>query len=705
MANSIQNYLSGHFLATVVALQVVMYASLFLNFPLVREIVGMLYLTVVPGLVLVKILKLDSLGTLEVIVFAVGFSIVFLMLSGLVINQFGYVVGLNFPLSTLPLSLFINTLIIIGAAVAHLRQGKIKKVIADKNEIFNPSLLLLTLIPVLSVIGAYFVNTTGNSSILIIMILSVAALFTFSAFRERSTYFYPFAIFMIALALLLHFSLISNYIVPFGGDSPIELFVFKSTQAAGHWNPIFLNPLDQAFGRYNAMLSITVLPTIYSNLLGMDPTLVYKIIYPIIFALVPVGLFQLWQPYIGKKLSFLAAFVFVAQSTFFTEMVALNRQMIGELFFVLLLLVLLNKKIAKEGKFLTFAILSFGLIFSHYALAEIFLVLIFSAWAVSAFYLKKPHFSLQLSMILFFSVAMFLWYIYTSGSTVFDSFLTFAQSVGSQLGDFFNPASRGQTVLTGLGLAQAPSILNTISRVFAYLTEVFIVLGVVALIKKANPFRFDRDFKVFSIIAVAILISLTVVPGLANTLSMTRFYHILLMILAPFCIVGMWAFSQVFCKYVFKHEKTIVVSLLVVAVLVPYFLFQTNLVYEVAQTESWSIPLSEYRMNPIQLYGYYGFIDPYSVAGAQWVSAHVPYKYNIAADNGLYTSLTAYGVIYRNYIVGIDNTTVLRHGEFAYLSYISIEYENMYSNGTIPHLLNQTDVIYSNGGSQINYIP
>ena len=96
------------------------------------------------------------------------------------------------------------------------------------------------------------------------------------------------------------------------------------------------------------MLSITVLPTVYSNMLGMDPTWVYKIIYPLIFALVPVGLYALWQPYIGKKFAFLAAFLFMAQSTFFTEMTALNRQMIGELFFVLLLLVLLNKKIKLE---------------------------------------------------------------------------------------------------------------------------------------------------------------------------------------------------------------------------------------------------------------------------------------------------------------------------------------------------------------------
>jgi uncharacterized membrane protein len=292
---------------------------------------------------------------------------------------------------------------------------------------------------------------------------------------------------------------------------------------------------------------------------------------------------------------------------------------------------------------------------------------------------------------------MFGWYIYTSGAVVFDSFMTFTGYVTSQLGDFLNPASRGQVVLTGLGLAQSPSILNTVSRAFAYITEIFIVLGVVALIRKKTHFRFERDFTIFSLIAVVLLVTLTVVPGLANTLSMTRFYHILLMILAPFCIVGIWAFSQL----IFKHEKKILVSLLVVAILVPYFLFQTNFAYEVDKTESWSIPLSKYRMNPLQLYGDYGYIDTYSVYGAQWVSKNVPFQYNIAADNGLFTALTAYGLVYRGYVTEIKNDTILRPGEFAYLSYISINFEKLTSNGTLPTVLNQTDVIYSNGGSEI----
>jgi uncharacterized membrane protein len=182
---------------------------------------------------------------------------------------------------------------------------------------------------------------------------------------------------------------------------------------------------------------------------------------------------------------------------------------------------------------------------------------------------------------------------------------------------------------------------------------------------------------------------------------MTRFYHILLMILAPFCIIGMW--SAV--KFIWRHEKKIVVCLLVVAVLVPYFLFQTNFVYEVAGSQSWSIPLSGYRMDPVQLYGNYGYIDGYSVHGALWVSANVPYQNNLVADNDLYTALTAYGLIYRGYVIGLTSATVMHSGEYAYLSYLSVNYQQLSYNYSLEPIFNQTDLIYSNGGSNIYYQP
>ena len=470
----------------------------------------------------------------------------------------------------------------------------------------------------------------------------------------------------------------------------------RKLRLMSHWNPIFSVPSNLIFGRYNAMLSITILPTVYSNMLGVSLTWVDKVINPLIFALVPVGLYALWSPCIGKKFAFFAAFLFVADITFFNELPGLNRQMIGELFFVLLLLVLLNKKIRGDVKFVSFAVFSVALIFSHYALAEIFLLFIFIAWLASL-YLKRPNFNLKLSMILFFFVAMFGWYIFTSGSAVFNSFTSFATQVASQFGGVFSPASRGTEVLAGLGLAQSPSLLNTVSRAFAYLTELLIVVGIAALVLKKTRFRFDREYAVFSLIAVGFLVALVAVPGLANTLNMTRFYHILLMFLAPFCIVGLWTCAQ----FVFKHERKILFSLLVVVILVPYFMFQTNFTYEVAKADSWSVPLSGYRMSPLTLYGKFGYIDGNGVYGAQWISKNVPYQSNFAADAGFVTALAGYGLVCPEYVGNLENTSFVYSGEFVGLSSLSVNYEKSAWNNTLPAMLNQTDLIYTNGGSEV----
>ncbi|MGA2385812.1 MAG: DUF2206 domain-containing protein [Candidatus Bathyarchaeia archaeon] len=694
-----QKLLSQNFLAIVIFLQVTMYISLFLNFPFVRETVGIIYLTFIPGFIFIKLLKLQ-LGTLESILYSVGFSVAFLMLSGLLINELDSLVGFSFPLSTLPLSLFINTLVLAGTAIVYFRQRKEKQDVNPQNQIISPSFLVLALIPLLSFVGSWFVNATGNSLFLLIAIALIALLFTVVAFNSKLTTIYPFAILIIAITLLFQTTLTSNFIQPYGSDSANELYVATTTQILSHWNPVFPIASNIVYGRYNSMLSITILPTVYSNMTGLSLTWVFKIIYPAIFALVPLGLYLLWKPYIGTKFAFFSAFLFMADITFFTELTGLNREMIAELFFVLLLLVLLNKKIKGEVKFTSFAIFSLGLILSHYAMAEIFLFLIFAGWLASV-YLKRPSINLKASMILFLFVVMFAWYIFTSGAVVFNSFTLNAAQVAAQFGGIFTPASRGTEVLSGLGLAQSPSMLNTVSRAFAYLTEIFIAIGIVALILKKTHFRFDRDYAAFSAFAAALLVALIVVPGLADTLNMTRFYHILLMFLAPFCVIGMWTSV----KFVFKHEKTILFSLLVVAILVPYFLFQTNFVYEATKTESWSIPLSGYRMDPLQLYGNYGYVDSNSMYSSEWISNNVPYQNNLVADYGLYNALVAYGSIYPGYFGDLSNTTVLHSGEFVGLSPLSVNYEKLTWNDTILPILNQTDLIYSNGGSQVYYLP
>jgi uncharacterized membrane protein len=479
-----------------------------------------------------------------------------------------------------------------------------------------------------------------------------------------------------------------------------EFFIFKNTQNSMYWestNPYIGNIRS---GRTHSMLSITILPTILSNLLNIDSTSTFNILFPIIFSLVPLGLYQLWQKYMDKKYAFISVFLFMAQSTFYTEMLKINRQMIAELFFVLLLLTILNKSIKQTSKIICFMLFSFSLITSHYGLAEIFLVFI-SLTVIYYVLVKKLSTNITMSNVIFFLVVMFFWYIYTSSSAVFDSTLSFGTYVLSQLGDFFDLASRDPTILRGLGLENPPTFWNAISRAFAYATEFLIVVGFIGLIKKRVKVEYDKDYFTFTSEAMAFLATLVLVPGLPNTMNITRFYHTLLFFLAPLCILG----AEVISNLIFNRRRKFALIILLV-VLIPYFLFQTNFVYEVTGSESFSLPLSKYRNDAYTLRQKWGYIEEWEVFGAKWTSRNVDIQNTrIYADGASGSLLVPYGMIFTDTTILLTNVTEIGRPGIVYLHRLNVIEEIIVSNyiwnRTEFSILNPLNKIYSNSGSEI----
>ena len=208
------------------------------------------------------------------------------------------------------------------------------------------------------------------------------------------------------------------------------------------------------------MLSVTILPTIYSSILNMNITWIFKIVYPLIFALVPAALYLLWRGKFGAAVAFISVFLLMSQITFYTELLALARQMIAEVFFVLLFLVLFSKSLRTKNAKILFVIFSFGVIVSHYSIAILSAFFISLMWLLESHFIKKPTMHLSLSMVVFFLVLMFSWYAITISSATSTSILANLIAVLSGLSNFFNPASRGTVVLEGLGLTAAPSSLE-----------------------------------------------------------------------------------------------------------------------------------------------------------------------------------------------------------------------------------------------------
>jgi uncharacterized membrane protein len=693
------------FLMHIMLLQLMVYVTVFFDIPIARQVLGFFYFTFLPGFVILKLLKLDEFDWVETVLFSVGLSIAFLMIAGLVVNEFSLLFGVSQPLSLVPLMIILNSLILMGGVLVYFKSEDMKIWNSEPVE-KSPFVLLFLCLPILSIVGAMYVNAYGNNLLLLFMIIAISLLFIVGVLSKKrlSSKLYPFAVLMIVIAILYHSSLISNYIVSFGSDVTFEYFLFKTTEGNAHWSSTLPSSWGIGYGRLNAMLSITILPTVYANILNINSTWVFKMLYPLIFSFVPLGLYQVWQAYVGKKYAFTSAFLFMAQATFYTEMFGLNRQMISELFFVMLLIVILNKKMKSVNKTVCFMVFSFALVTSHYALAEIFLFLI-SFVLISLIVLKRPSRNITVSMVVFFFAVMFTWYIYTSGSTVFDSFLEFGDHVYRQLGDFFDPASRGQTVLRGLGMEPPPTVWNSISRVFAYLTQALIVFGFVGLITRRVKPNFDREYYVLTSFAMVLLAALILVPGLANTLNMARFYHILLFLLAPLCVLG----AETLARFLHKRKTQIVTSILLLTILTPYFLFQTNFVYEVTGSESWSLPLSKYRMQGSRLVRIMGYIPEQNVFGAYWLAKYVDTQHSqLYADlDSRHKALVAYGVISSNNVNILYNTTKIEANGTVYLGWLNVV-DGIVDSGSVVWNSSENSFsfddlakIYSNGGCEV----
>ncbi|MFX1535500.1 MAG: DUF2206 domain-containing protein [Promethearchaeota archaeon] len=700
---------SKSLIITILLLQFTLYVTAIFDIPIARQFVGFIYFTFVPGFVIVKLLKLEKLDGVETFLFSVGLSIAFLMFLGLVVNDLGFLLGFSQPLSLNPLLITLGVATLILGIVAYARSSDSKPQSGEPSG-FSPISLLFVFLPILSIVGAMWVNVYRDNLILLFTITAIAIAFIISAISKKLVppKLYPFVIFMIALSLLYQSSLISNNIVSFGSDVHIEDFAFQTTANNARWSLPPALAGSNTFSRVNAMLSVTILPTIYTSILNIDSALMFKLVYPFIFAFVPVALYQLWQMYIGKRYAFIAAFLFMAQATFYTEMFGLNRQIVAELFFVLLLLVVLTKKISPSNRITLFLILSFALVASHYAIAEIFLFFIVFAF-ITLIILKRPSRSITVGMIAIFSVIMFTWYIYTSNASVFASFVEFADYVNRQMGDLFNLGARDPAILRGLGLEVAPTIWNWISRAFAYLIQLLIVVGVLGILTKRTKVRFGSEYFIFGLAAMGLLGALIVVPGLADTLNMTRFYHVLLFFLAPFCVLGV----ATLLKSVSHREKELIVAVVSIIILVPYFLFQTGFVYEFTGTDSYSLPLSLHRTSALRLYGHHGYLSDQDIISAKWISTNVNYrKVAIYADmSSRVNILISHAMLFSGYSNLISNVTQSSDIGMIYLNKLNtvegivIGANSLWNTDEFSPTLNDMSKVYSNGGSDIYINP
>jgi uncharacterized membrane protein len=688
---------------------VALYISFFFDIAVARQIIGFLYITFLPGFVILRLLKQNNLGLAEVVLFSLGLSLGFMELGGLVLNEASVLFGFGKPLDPSLLVLVLSGFVLLGAFASYFRGSQDFQLVGlTKSNIVR--FFVLCLIPVISVMGTYFANITGNTSLLILNLLVVLIVFVLTVFSKRliPPNLHLVVVFIIAITLLFQFSLISNYSQ--GGDIKIEYYVANLTKDAGFWNST-ASFMDAGSDRYYSMLSITILPTMYSNILNMDITWVFKIVYPLLFAFVPLALYLLFRGKFGATVAFLSVFLFMSQTTFYTEMLSLTRQIIAEVFYVLLFLVVFSKSLSSRNVKILFFIFGFCLTVSHYSIAMIFAFSITLMW-LFRYFSKKPNKRLNLGMVVIFLVSMILWFVAVSSSTLTVIAID-TRGIISGFSDFFNPAFRGTTVMSGIGLAQASGPLYSVSRYIAYLTEFFIIIGFLALFLQRKKKDFDIEYFTLGLINLIILAMCIVLPNLAQTFNIERFYHVVLFILAPLFAIGcfgLFRFAAKLLRVGATRKIEICSVILITLILGSYFLFQTNIIYETTGEKSWSFSLSRYRLGS-RLFTDFSYVTAPQVSSSKWVSQNINQpNLVIYADQTVAGNLLAYSQIDFIKIHYLANIEILQPGQFIYLG----ELNTLYGKLLLYNLMyNMSDalgsqplnVIYNNGPSEILLSP
>ncbi|UXM85420.1 DUF2206 domain-containing protein [Methanococcus aeolicus] len=689
------------------------------NTPIIRPLIGFIYLSFIPGYLLLRILRLHKLSTIESFLYALGLSLFMDMFVGFLMNIFYPILGItDKPISEIPIVLTMVGAVFLLCIVAYLRDKDHNNPdYIDLKDILTPQVLFLSLIPFMAIFGTYLVNYHHNNILLMIMIVVIALVALIIGFTNWiDKKYYPYVIWSMAIALIFHVSLFTNYI-PIQ-DVYGEFYTANVVIHSSLWNFGFPDP-------YNSVLSDTLLPSFIYHTCRISLNWMYKIIFPLLCSFLPVGLYSIYIKYLDKKSSFLASYLFVIIQPFYILIPFLTKQLTAEIF-LLLILMLLTSKLHKF-KMTLFTVFGMSLIVSHYGTSYLIMfMLLFTIVFLKIFeIIKKENIKNKISneligFTLIYTIFTLGWYMYISNSVSFASVVDIGNTIAHTISnEFLNPEySRGAYTLTKnvhlLGQLLKYMYLTISGLIFiGSLKTLFDILK-----SKSN---FSIIYLAFSIYWLGILGAAVAIPFFA-VMNQYRLYHLAFFTLAPFNIIGtIFIFNLIKKLKMADINHNNIIKFLTIFFIF-FMLLNTKFINEVVNQPSYSGYLSKdtiLNQNNINETGsfYSEIIEIHDVFSAKWLSKNRNKNIKIYCTAGWgqgFAVLMAYGHIYwPNTILQIHEHTSNINDGYIYLYYFNVIKKiglDNDPNGKFIFYYNFTEKynkyilnnkIYDNGGSQI----
>jgi len=456
-----------------------------------------------------------------------------------------------------------------------------------------------------------------------------------AAFNKINIKAFPYIIFTLGLAFLYQTTLISSNLI--GTDIHTEYYFYLN--ALGGWDTTIPHAYNTAFGT-------TVIAPLLTKYLGLSGLFIYKALYPLCFSFVPVILYHVYKRQFDNKVAFLGCMIFITLPTYLLELIGLPRQMLGELMLALCMLLVINQPIKKKWLIPLLIICGVFCYLFHYVMGVVVLLL-FAGCLVTMVAIKFIRRKIAFQDIKFplkwmaaaLVIPAIIGGVYycaiadgvvakSFGSSLFWLKYRMEAVTNNEYNEYIEvtttseppetttdnlPTSNTEITYTtdggyfstqeplirtalGLDFAEA-SIVGKGFRILQYAMQLSVIVGCIWL--AVNRRKVSVEYIGFAFSSVVLLAACILLPRLSNIINATRFYHIALFSLSPLAIIGM--------QVIFRNLKTAVVILLV-----PYILYSTGAVFELAKETKinnvnipYSIALSNGRISIVGEYSNY----------------------------------------------------------------------------------------------------
>jgi len=560
------------------------------HIPLFRQVFGLVALTFLPGYLLLRIFdpRLESFS--ENVFFSVALSVSLVMFMGIFANFIYPLLGIEKPITLTPILITFNIVIIVllfiqqtRARVQLTEKTKLKKIRITKWDLF------FLLLPLLSLLSAYWFSFCDDKKGLLVLYLIISL--TPLIFIQVKNFNRVFAIWSIALSLLWStvFGMSWNYI--WGYDINGEYYYAKLVLLNGIWE-------ISIFGAANTVASVNVLAPIYSLILNTSLISILKIVYPLLFSLVPLILLKAYEYLLKEKVwAELSVLFFIFLFTFFTEMMALARQMIAEIYLALIIYAIVTKRV----NLVFLLVFSISLIVSHYGTAYLSMFALLISYILTyLFKIPEKNKVITRYFVAIFWVVAILWYQGIGGGFQFKNLVWIGRSTWFMLGEIFNVRySQGLALIVG-----ETTLARELAKWINVLAQGMITLGILVTSLEVIKGKVKSlEFYMLSLVFFGYDVAGLVVPFFANRLNATRLYQITLFFLAPYFIIGfITVLNNIFQKFVnyfshYAHANNYMLKALAVFISV-YFLFNSGFMVEITndpQPALWLDPVHSPR--------------------------------------------------------------------------------------------------------------